>query len=174
MTSSTIAAAVRGEDAERRRRAPSRARAAANPRISERRVPSTTCEKMSLPWSVVPKRWFHDGAWRVARMLKSVGLLTEIHGAITATSTMKPMRVEAEARLRILEQERGPARKVQAAALPRRRDAQRGDLGLDDGLQLRHQAFRTRGSRTKLRRSMMKFAPITQNAKTSSSPCVSG
>ncbi len=30
--------------------------AAEAPRISERRVPSTTCEKMSLPWSVVPNR----------------------------------------------------------------------------------------------------------------------
>ena len=36
--------------------------AARNPRISDRRVPTTTCEKMSLPWSVVPKRWCHDGA----------------------------------------------------------------------------------------------------------------
>ena len=30
--------------------------AADAPRMRERRVPRTTCEKMSLPWSVVPNR----------------------------------------------------------------------------------------------------------------------
>ena len=45
----------------------------------------------------------------------------------------------------------------------------------DRGLQLRHaQVVLTRGSRTRLRRSMMKFAAITQIAKTSSRACVSG
>ena len=47
--------------------------AAATPSSSERRAPTTTCEKTSLPWSVVPKRWFHEGACRVARRLKSSG-----------------------------------------------------------------------------------------------------
>ena len=60
--------------------------AAATPSISDRRAPITTCEKTSLPWSVVPKRWCQEGAWRVARMLKSSGCATEIHGAISATT----------------------------------------------------------------------------------------
>ncbi len=59
--------------------------------------------------------------------------------------------------------------------LPGAGDREGGDdLRLDDRLELRHQLARTRGSRTKLRRSMMKFAAITANANTSSSPCVSG
>ena len=56
-------------------------------------MPSTTCEKMSLPWSVVPNRWCQDGAWRVSRMLKAVGSLTEIHGAMIAMISMKPIRI---------------------------------------------------------------------------------
>ena len=36
--------------------------AAAKPSSSDCLAPSTTCEKMSLPWSVVPKRWSQDGA----------------------------------------------------------------------------------------------------------------
>ena len=77
-------ARVRGGDAEDRgerggERGGRRSRAAAS---AARR--STTCEKMSLPWSVVPKRWCHDGAWRAARMLKSFGWATEISGAISA------------------------------------------------------------------------------------------
>src|SRR3954464_13013282 len=58
--------------------------AAAAPRSNDRRAPTTTWEKMSLPWSVGPNRWCHDGAWRVARMLKSFGWSTEISGAINA------------------------------------------------------------------------------------------
>ncbi len=37
--------------------------AAAAPRKSDVRVPQTTCEKTSLPWSVVPKKWCHEGDW---------------------------------------------------------------------------------------------------------------
>src|SRR5436189_1667668 len=60
---------------------------AAAPSSSERRAPSTTCEKMSLPWSVVPNRWCHDGACRAASRLNPFGSLTEISGAISATIT---------------------------------------------------------------------------------------
>ena len=35
--------------------------AAAAPRKSELRVPQTTCDQMSVPWSVVPKKWFQEG-----------------------------------------------------------------------------------------------------------------
>ena len=63
---------------------------AAAPRSSERRAPTTTCEKMSLPWSVVPNRWCHEGAWRASSRLNSVRVATEISGAISATTTMKP------------------------------------------------------------------------------------
>ena len=64
--------------------------AAAAPRNSERRAPTTTCEKMSLPWSVVPKRWFHEGACPASRMLNPFGSLTEMSGAIRATTATVP------------------------------------------------------------------------------------
>ncbi len=60
---------------------------AATPSRSERRAPMATCEKMSLPWSVVPKRWCQDGAWRAASRLKSFGWADEISGAISAMTT---------------------------------------------------------------------------------------
>jgi hypothetical protein len=63
---------------------------AARPSRSERRAPRTTCEKMSLPWSVVPKRWFHEGACRAARRSKSFGCATEMSGAMSAMTTTKP------------------------------------------------------------------------------------
>jgi hypothetical protein len=63
---------------------------ASAPRRSERRAPITTWEKMSLPWSVVPNRWFHDGAWWAANRSKSVGCATEIQGAIRAMMITKP------------------------------------------------------------------------------------
>ncbi len=62
--------------------------AAAAPSRSDRRAPSTTCEKMSLPWSLVPNRWCQDGPCRAASRSKSFGCATEIHGAITAITTM--------------------------------------------------------------------------------------
>src|SRR4029077_2512231 len=64
-------------------------KAAAAPSRRERRAPTTTCEKMSLPWSVVPKRWCHDGACRAARRLNSFGWATEMSGAIRAITTTK-------------------------------------------------------------------------------------
>ena len=63
---------------------------AAKPSMSERRAPRATWEKMSLPWSVVPKRWSQDGDCRAASRLKSFGWSTEISGAISAMKTTKP------------------------------------------------------------------------------------
>ncbi len=93
---------VGGGDAEDRgdrgrERAPRRRRAAAS---AGRRA--TTCEKMSLPWSVVPKRWCQDGAWRAASRLKSFGCATEISGAISAMTTTNATIAEPEARLRVV------------------------------------------------------------------------
>ena len=82
---------------------------------------------------------------------------------------------EPEERLRVPREQGQPAGQPQPAAAPRRHDGERECLGLDDRrLQLRHQEARTRGSRTKLRRSMTKLDAITQRAKTSSRPWVSG
>src|SRR6266700_891966 len=78
---------------------------------------------------------------------------------------------EAEARLRILEEQREPA--GDAAVLRGRSDDEGDGFGLCDRLELRHQLALTRGSSTKLSRSMMKLAAITANAKTSSKPWVS-
>ena len=64
--------------------------AAKKPSSNELRAPTTTWEKMSLPWSVVPNRWSHEGAWPSASRLKAFGSSTEISGAIAAMSTAKP------------------------------------------------------------------------------------
>ena len=116
-------AGVGGEDAERRReqRREQRRRQRRGAASGARRA--TTCEKMSLPWSVVPKRWCHDGACRVAARLKSVGSATEISGAITATTTMKPTSIRPT-------RDFGFARSSEsqpgiAAMLPRRGDGER-------------------------------------------------
>ena len=87
--------------------------AAASPSSSERRAPSTTCEKMSLPWSVVPKRWFHDGACRAASRLKSFGWATEMSGAMSAITTTNPTMIRPDARPPVLQQQDEPAGDVQ-------------------------------------------------------------
>ena len=71
--------------------------AAAAPTTSDERAPQTTCEKMSDPWSVVPKRWWNDGAWRPSSSENPFGSVCAIHGAMIATmmieeSTMMPPR----------------------------------------------------------------------------------
>ncbi len=71
--------------------------AAAAPSTSDVRAPHMTCEKMSDPWSVVPKRWWNDGDCRASSSEKSFGFPWAIHGAMSARmmipeSTMIPPR----------------------------------------------------------------------------------
>ncbi len=58
------------------------------PRSSELREPQTTWEKMSLPWSVVPKKWCVDGAWRESKSENALGSWVAISGAKMARSTI--------------------------------------------------------------------------------------
>ncbi len=114
-------------------------------------MPSTTCEKMSLPWSVVPNRWCHDGAWRVARMLKSVGSATEISGAITRDHDHEADEHEGRSATSgcasSSDSHPGTRRPPRLRAVTAVSGASSGSMS---GLQLRHQLARTRGSRTKL------------------------
>ena len=158
--------------------------AAAAPTTSDERAPQTTCEKMSDPWSVVPNRWCQDGDCRPSISEKSFGLACAIHGAMIATTmieerTMIPPRdfgLDISSFSQPGRWKRRPRRALAfGAAHPRELDGRRGDVDGIEWLDLRHRyAVRTRGSRTKLSMSMMKLARITQTAKTSSSPCVSG
>ena len=76
--------------------------AAPTPRKSDERVPQTTCEKMSTPWSVVPKKWCVDGACDWSNSEKSVGSCVAIRGAKIAISTIavKTIRPKRDLRLR--------------------------------------------------------------------------
>ena len=82
---------------------------------------ATTCEKMSLPWSVVPNRWCHDGAWRVARMLKSVGLSTEIQRRDQRDDHHEPDEQRCRTATSGCERSSGASRACATAALRRRR-----------------------------------------------------
>ena len=144
--------------------------AAAKPSSSERRAPSTTCEKMSLPWSVVPKRWFHEGACRAASRLKSFGCATEISGAISAITTMNPTIAMPVADLRLREQEQ-PAGDAQPAVDALRRS---GEPEVEGRIELGHQSVRSRGSRMRLTTSINRFARITQIDSTTRIACASG
>ena len=77
--------------------------------------------------------------------------------------------------LRVAQHEREPAGHVEPAAdAPRRSREREVDRGVEGGIELRHQAVRRRGSRTRLSRSMIRFATITQTERTTSSACASG
>ncbi len=62
--------------------------AAASPRNSDVRAPQTTCEKMSFPWSVVPKKWCHDGLCLASSSEYAFGSWVAIQGAKIATTTI--------------------------------------------------------------------------------------
>src|SRR5439155_15638349 len=62
--------------------------AAAAPSMSDVRVPRTTWEKMSLPWSVVPNGWCHDGACFASNRENALGSCVAISGAKSATRIM--------------------------------------------------------------------------------------
>ncbi len=79
-------------------------------------LPIMTCEKMSLALvgraeEVVPRRRLA----LIASALKSVGSLTEINGAINATTTMVRTSSETETRLRCPEEQHHPARQPDTA-----------------------------------------------------------
>ena len=143
---------------------------ARKPSSNERRAPTTTCEKMSLPWSVVPNRWFHDGDCRVARMLKSFGWATEISGAISATTMTKATITRPVHDFRLRRRRTNQPGTLQPPVPARRH---RGQIECDR-VELRHEPVRKRGSRTKLRMSMSKLAKITQRESTTRSACASG
>ena len=84
------------------------------PRRSDRRAPTTTCENTSLPWSVVPNRWCHDGACFAARRLKSFGWATEMSGEMSAMKTMKATMRKPMRDFGLREEEREPAGNAEA------------------------------------------------------------
>ncbi len=77
---------------------------------------------------------------------------------------------EPDARFRAAQQEDEPTGHARAA----RADERCRDRQVQHRLHLGHYAVLTRGSSTRLSRSMMKLATIGQSAKTSRSACVSG
>src|SRR5262249_48009018 len=80
---------------------------------------------------------------------------------------------ETESRFCVREQERYPARQVEAAARCPRRRLEREVEGADRRMELGHQDVRRRGSRTRLSTSMIRFATITQIESTTSNACAS-
>ena len=109
-------------------------------------------------------------------MLKSVGLSTEINGAISATITMKPTSTMPIRDFGFeSSRESHPGMRDRRARSPAATLSGTTSGGVSVGCSCDTSSeARTRGSRTKLSMSMMKFAAITQNANTSSSACVSG
>ena len=51
-------------------------------------MPQTTWEKTSLPWSVVPKKWWIDGPWRESKSENALGSWVAMSGAKTPISTI--------------------------------------------------------------------------------------
>ena len=147
-------------------RSRSRARRPRRRAAASVRAPSTTCEKMSLPWSVVPKRWCHEGACRASSRLKSFGSCDRDQRRDQRDRrSSNGDHDEPDARLRVARAGARASRGCGAGGGARRPAAPRAGRSPGrrrDGLELRHQAVRTRGSRTRLRMSMMQFATITQ------------
>ena len=81
---------------------------------------------------------------------------------------------EADARLRVAQEEREPAGDPDAPPADTACVAGRYADVEDSGIDLRHQLVRSRGSRTKLRRSMTRLATITQTESTTRIACASG
>ncbi len=112
------------------------------------------------------------GAWPSASRLKAFGSSTEINGAISRDEHGEADHRGAEASLRVGEQERDPARDAEVAADAfRRYFPGEVDGGAECRVELRHQAVRRRGSRTRLSTSMSRFATITQTESTTSRAC---
>src|SRR5258708_4044965 len=71
------------------------------PRMSEIRVPTTTCRKTSCPVCVVPSQWVADGGERIS-MLKALGSLVSMMGPKIATSTKNVIMPRPKATLRFI------------------------------------------------------------------------
>ena len=117
---------------------------------------------MSLPWSVVPNRWFHDGAWPGGEEVEAVRVARpRSSGAISATTTTKATMTSPSRDFGFASRSTS---QPGSAETPRRRARGGAASGRSSAvrIELRHQPVRRRGSRTRLRMSMMKFATITQ------------
>ena len=155
MMSSTMPPDVRGEHPERRRE---HGRDRAGGDAEQQRPPRAPDDLREdvLPWSVVPKRWCSDGCCRASSSEKSVALLAARAAVRSAPSMTMPSTTTSPTRafgFASISRTQPGTRFFRGAARSARRRRQ-----LDDRLASATSAtVLTRGSRTRLRMSMMKF-----------------